>query len=173
MVAYARALWRLGMKTLFVLRHGHAASDEEAGSDHERELTPRGTGEVRRAAQRLLEQGHAPTLLLSSSAVRARQSAELCQAVWQTRPELQLLEGLYLAPPPSYLAELAARGDPHASVMVVGHNPGLEALIYVLTERSEHLATASLVEIALSVDSWRELSAAARGLGTIVHGIRA
>jgi phosphohistidine phosphatase len=173
MVAYARALGRMGMKTLFVLRHGHAASEEAADSDHERELTPRGIAEARRAAQRLLEHASRPTLVLSSSATRARETAELCQAVWRTAVELQVLEGLYLAPPPSYLAALAARGDPHRSVMVVGHNPGLEALIYVLTERSEHLATASLVEIEVSIDSWHELSAGQRGLGQIVHAFRA
>jgi phosphohistidine phosphatase len=172
MVAYACALWRLGMKTLFVLRHGHAVSEEEAESDHERELTARGMGEVRRSAQWLTEQVNPPTLVLSSSAVRARQSAELCLAVWRTAPELQLLEGLYLAPPPAYLAALSARADPHTSVMVVGHNPGLEALVYVLCQRSEHLATASLVEIELSVDSWHELSGIARGVGRIVHTFR-
>jgi phosphohistidine phosphatase len=163
----------MGMKTLFVLRHGHAISESEAESDHERVLTPRGIGEARRAAERLLAHGHQPSLLLSSTAARARQTAELCLEVWQSSPRLELLEGLYLAPPPSYLAALASRGDPHPSVMVIGHNPGLEALIYVLTERSEHLATASLVEIELYVASWQELSGTARGLGRIVQPFRA
>lgn len=157
------------MKTLFVLRHGHAASESEVTSDHERELTPRGVGEVQRSVARLLAQGARPDLLLSSTALRARQSAELCARAFTASPEVQLLEQLYLAPPPSYLTALAERGGQRASVMVVGHNPGLEALIYVLTERSEHLATASLVEIELSVDSWQPLAREARGLGRIVH----
>lgn len=161
------------MKTLFVLRHGHAASEAEAVTDHERELTPRGVGEVQRVAARLAAQGNLPQLLLSSAAVRARQSAELCASAWGTSPELQLLEELYLAPPPSYLAALGARGGQHASVMVVGHNPGLEALIYVLTERSEHLATASLVEIEVSVDSWETLARQPRGSARIIRAFRA
>jgi phosphohistidine phosphatase SixA len=79
-----------------------------------------------------------------------------------------LLDELYLAEPSSYLAELAERAEPHTAVMVVGHNPGLEALIYVLTERSEHLATASLVEIELEVASWPALSRRAKGGARIV-----
>ncbi len=160
------------MKTLFVLRHGHAASESAGASDHERELTARGVGEVQRSVSRLLEQSNWPTLMLSSTALRARQSAELCLRAFSPQPELQLLDELYLAPPPSYLAALATRGGEHAGVMLVGHNPGLEALIYVLTQRSEHLATASLVEVELSVDSWSDL-AEPRGIGRIVHTFRA
>jgi phosphohistidine phosphatase len=72
--------------------------------------------------------------------------------------ELVVLDELYLAEPLSYLAELAETADDHVAVLVVGHNPGLEALIYVLSERSEHLATASLVEIELPIAAWGELS---------------
>jgi phosphohistidine phosphatase len=161
------------MKTLFVLRHGHAVSESEGTSDHERELTPRGVGEVQRSVARLVAQGNLPRLLLSSTAVRARQSAELCARAFGIRPELRLLQELYLAPPPSYLTALAERGGQHTSVMVVGHNPGLEALIYVLTERSEHLATASLVEIEVSVDSWEGLALQPGGVGRIVHVFKA
>ena len=160
------------MKTLYVLRHGQAAPEAEAGTDHERELTPRGHAEAQRAAKHLRGRAEPPTLVLASSAERARQTAEHCVAVLPGA-ELMLLEGLYLAEPPSYLAALAARAEPHEAVLVVGHNPGLEALIYVLTDRSEHLATASLVEIALSIAAWTELSGVAPGFGRVVNAFRA
>jgi phosphohistidine phosphatase SixA len=57
--------------------------------------------------------------------------------------------------------------------MVVGHNPGLEALVFVLSERSEHLATASWVEIELPISSWRELSGSARHGGRLVASFHA
>ena len=59
------------MKTLLILRHGHAAPESQAASDHERELTPRGVGEVKRSVAQLLDIGTMPTLILSSTAVRA------------------------------------------------------------------------------------------------------
>jgi len=161
------------MKTLYVLRHAQAAPEGEAGSDHERELTSRGQAEAERTAQYLSQRAKLPSLILSSSATRARQTAEHCAEALAVAPQLTILEGLYLAEPPSYLAALAARAEPHDAVLVVGHNPGLEALIYVLTDRSEHLATASLVEIALPIAAWSELSAVAPGFGRLVDAFRA
>ena len=145
------------MKTLYVLRHGQAAPETEAESDHERELTARGRNEVRRSAEHLRERPSLPSLVLASGATRARQSAELCRSAL---PDARLLisDELYLAEATSYVAKLAETGEPHAAAMVVGHNPGLEALIYVLAQRSEHLATASLVEIELPIATWAELS---------------
>jgi phosphohistidine phosphatase len=161
------------MKTLYVLRHGKAAAEAEAQSDHERELTSRGRNEVRHAAHHLRKRPSAPSLILASTAARARQTAEACIAALPDA-ELVLVDELYLAEPSSYLAELAENAEPHAAVMVVGHNPGLEALIYVLTERSEHLATASLVEIELEVASWSELSRRGKGrAGRITDVFRA
>ena len=162
-----------GMKTLYVLRHGQAVPEGEAGSDHERALTVRGRAEVQRTAQYLSERAEAPSLILVSSATRARQTAELCVTSLPGSPRLVTLDGLYLAEPPSYLAALATRAEPHAAVLLVGHNPGLEALIYVLTDHSEHLATASLVEIALPIAAWGDLSAAAAGFGRFVNAFRA
>lgn len=161
------------MKTLFVLRHGQAIPESEAGSDHARELTVRGHAEAQRAAESLLERSNGPTLILSSSATRARQTAEASHQILAGRAELKVLDGLYLAEPASYLAALGLRGEPHAAVMVVGHNPGLEALIYVLTQRSEHLATASLVEITLPISGWGDLSGPALGAGDVAHTFRA
>jgi phosphohistidine phosphatase len=150
------------MKTLYVLRHGQAAPAAEGKSDYERELTPRGQSGVRRAAKHLRKRPTVPSLILASSAARARQTAEACLAALPG-VRLVLADELYLAEPSSYFTELAESAEPHAAVVVVGHNPGLEALIYVLTECSEHLATASLVEIELEVAAWSELSGRGRG----------
>ena len=173
MLAYALRRGAHGMKTLYVLRHGQAVPEGEASSDHERILTLRGQAEVQRAAHYLSERTHTPSLVLASSAARARQTAELCVAGLPGAPRLVTLDGLYLAEPPSYLAALASRAEPHGAALVVGHNPGLEALIYVLTDRSEHLATASLVEIALPIAAWTELSGTGIGFGRLVNAFRA
>jgi len=155
-----------GMKTLYVLRHGQAAPESDARSDHERPLTERGRSEARQAAEHLARRPRLPTLILSSSAVRARTTAEVCLVALPEHTRLTIIGELYLAEPPSYLAALAAGADPHEAVLVVGHNPGLEALIYALTQQSEHLATASLVEIDLPVSTWSDLSGTAAIAGT-------
>jgi phosphohistidine phosphatase len=160
------------MKTLYVLRHGQATPEAESGSDHERELTLRGQAEVRRAAEALKERPSPPTLVLSSSAARAKQTAELCLAALPAKVSLKVMDDLYLAEPPSYLSALAQRAEPHGAVLVVGHNPGLEALVYVLSSCSEHLATASLVELSLPIAGWAEVSGKGLGSGKIVNAFR-
>jgi phosphohistidine phosphatase len=161
------------MKTLYVLRHGQAVQEDQASSDYDRVLTPRGQAEARQAAAHLGQRPRLPSLIVTSSASRARQTAELCLAALPPTTQLQALDDLYLAEPPRYLVALAAGADPHEAVLVVGHNPGLEALVSVLTKRSEHLATASLLEIELPLTSFRDLSGTASGLGRLVDTFRA
>ena len=161
------------MKTLYVLRHGQAAPESEASTDHDRKLTLRGQAEVKRTALALQERSSSPSLILASSASRARHTAELCRPSCAAGAELSIVNELYLAGPESYLAALAARGKAHGVAMVVGHNPGLELLVQQLTERSEHLATASLVEVELAIAAWAELSSGWRGSGRLVHTFRA
>lgn len=173
MLAYAPVRGGHRMKTLYVLRHGHAAPEAEGQTDHDRELTERGRAEARSAAEHLAERPKPPTLILSSSALRARGTAEACLVALPERTRLSIIGELYLAEPPSYLAALGAAGDPHDSVLVVGHNPGLEALIYVLTQRSERLATASLVEIDLPISVWSDVSGEPAVSGTKVEQFRA
>lgn len=161
------------MKTLYVLRHGQAVREDQASSDYERLLTPRGEAEARQAAAHLRQRPEVPSLIVTSSASRARQTADVCLAALPPATQLVALDDLYLAEPASYLAALAAGADPHEAVLVVGHNPGLEALVSVLTTRSEHLATASLVEIELAVAGFHQLSGRASGAGRLRDTFRA
>jgi phosphohistidine phosphatase len=159
------------MKTLYVLRHGQAAPEAEGETDHARVLTPRGVEEARRAAKHWAKRASEPLAVLSSDAVRARQTAELCKG-HHPKAEFQLLSSLYLAEPPEHLEALSGVDSAVASVLLVGHNPGLEALVYALCQRSEHLATASLVEIELNVYSWAEAARAQPGVGRVIDVFR-
>jgi len=158
------------LRTLYILRHGKAVSESEAATDHARELTERGSHAASRVGEYLKEQGKLPTLVLASTAARARQTAELCLTALEQKATLRLLNELYLAPPERYLEALATHAKTHAVVLVVGHNPGLESLVLLLTERSEHLATAALVEVELPGADWSELSSSAgRGVGRFIQ----
>jgi phosphohistidine phosphatase len=172
MLAYVVAQSGHGMKTLHVLRHGQAVPEGEALPDHERPLTRRGRAEAGLSARELAGRPRPPSLILSSSATRARMTADICLAALPESTRLSIVDNLYLAEPTTYLAELAAGADPHDSVLVVGHNPGLEALVFVLSGRSEHLATASLVEIDLSISAWTKLSGTSVAFGRFVGAFR-
>lgn len=151
------------MKTLLVLRHAKASRDDEALSDHERELTKRGLKAAERMGELLKNEGLTPDCVLTSSATRALKTAEIAAQSSGCSGELKTVNELYLAEPPAYLDALRRYAEPASRVLVVGHNPGIETLIYRLTGEAEHMPTAGLAECELPIDSWSELGAETRG----------
>jgi phosphohistidine phosphatase len=157
------------LKTLYILRHGQAVGEHQASTDHDRELTARGERSASQVGEQLKDLGKLPTLVLASTATRARRTAELCIGALGRATRLELISELYLAEPQTYLEELSARGTGHHVVLMVGHNPGLEVLANMLTQRTEHLATAALLEVELPVTDWSELVANRRGAGRLIR----
>jgi phosphohistidine phosphatase len=70
---------------------------------------------------------------------------------------------LYAAWPDAYIETLNVLPDNYERVMVVGHNPGLEELLEILTDEFERMPTATLAVISLPIASWREISLETRG----------
>lgn len=145
------------MRTLLILRHAKAAHDPKF-EDHERPLTKKGERMAKSIGRLLVDQTLTPSLILSSSAMRARETAELAAGHAEFRGAIELLDELYLAEPAAYVTALARRGARHERVMVVGHNPGLEGLVEQLTGRSEHLPTGGLVACDLPLENWADLN---------------
>ncbi len=113
-----------------------------------------------------------PELIVSSDAVRARMTATAIAAA--TGGQLLLDPRLYHASADEILDALqsvlqdgtlkghAGERDV-ATVMIVGHNPGLEVLIAQLTSEHEALPTAALAQIDLPIDRWSDLNTSTRG----------
>ena len=99
-----------------------------------------------------------PDLIITSSAERALLTAELVALNSGYERELLVTRQLYHAAPEDYLAVLREKGEPYHSVMVVGHNPGMEALLEDLTGSYEIMPTAALAQVALPIPSWAELT---------------
>jgi phosphohistidine phosphatase len=150
--------------TLALMRHGAAAADGGAkgdarARDKARPLTARGQAEAQAAGRRLAT-GSAPTLVLASDAVRARQSAELAVAALtgggSPAPELRLSPELYLGLPAELAAALAALTGDHRSILVVGHNPGISTLGVLLTGDYIALGTGEAAVLSVDATSWEE-----------------
>ncbi len=152
------------MKTLLVLRHAKSSWNDPTLDDHERPLNKRGQRDAVRMGTLVREQGLTPDVIISSDAVRARLTAEaVAEAALYTR-EIRLDRQLYAAGPASILAVLRTVGQTKArSVMVIGHNPGLEELVTKLTGDPQDLPTAALAQIALPIARWSELKPSTRG----------
>lgn len=169
------------MKTLYILRH--AKSDQGDGSigDHERPLNERGREAAPRMGAYLKSKGYAPQLILCSTARRTVETCGLVQAVLGD-VTVQFEQGLYLAEARSILDRVRRVDEAIGSVMVIGHNPGLEQLANALSaspkaeaeERRhrrmrEKFSTCALAVIQFPAKSWREIK---QGGGVLVDFMR-
>lgn len=151
------------MKTLLVLRHAKSSWANSGQDDHERPLNERGKREAPQVGEQLRRRRLVPDLIISSDAVRARKTADAVAKAAGHSGEIRLDHGLYLAAPDDILAVLYGADDSAGIVMVVGHNPGLEGLVRQLTGEAAHLATATVAQIALPIDRWRDLDESTLG----------
>ena len=105
----------------------------------------------------LREHDLVPDLILSSTAERARKTAEAVAESSGYQNEVELSPNLYHAGPQMYRDVLRQLSDDYESVMVVGHNPGLEIFLENLTGECELLPTAAMAYVNLEIDCWSEL----------------
>ena len=145
------------MKTLLLLRHAKSSWKHDDIPDHDRPLKKRGKRDAPRMGQLLLEQELVPQLIISSTAKRARKTAKKTAKACSYAGEIVLKRGLYQAGPMGHIRILQEVADDYRRVMLVGHNPGLEVLLEVLTGESEWLPTAALAQIELPVETWAEV----------------
>jgi phosphohistidine phosphatase len=109
------------------------------------------------------EYGLMPDVVISSDAVRARLTAVAVVEAARYAGEILLDQRLYMASPADILSLLRTVPEKAETVMIVGHNPGLEELVAQLTGERQDLPTAALAQIALPIDRWRDLTLSTRG----------
>ena len=153
-------------RELWILRH--AKSDWGAGCVHdvERPLAKRGLKAAPKMGQWMSGQGLRPDYILSSPAQRARQTIELvCDALGLDQQVIQWDERLYPGEREVLLGVLADCPPKAKTVLLVGHNPGLEELLEYLGGSTvavppdgKLLPTATLARLALPKD-WSRLRA--------------
>lgn len=146
------------MKTILIMRHAKSSWDNDRLHDHDRPLNKRGKLNAPRMGRLLRELDLVPDLILTSSARRARDTAEAVADQSGYAGDVRIEEDLYAAPPESYIEALAALEDNPERVLIVGHNPGLEELLEALTGEQEALPTAAIARVDLSIQSWHELT---------------
>jgi phosphohistidine phosphatase len=114
------------VKRLFLLRHAKAEREGHGSGDKARALTPRGRTDAARIGRFLNEEGTAAGLVLCSTSARTRETLELVLPQLSVKPAVEYLDELYLAEAEAILALVRGTRDAIGSLMIVGHNPGLE-----------------------------------------------
>ena len=164
------------MLRLLLLRHAKSSWDDEDLDDHERPLSRRGAKDAPLIGRFMAAHDLKPDLVLCSDAVRARATLTLVMSAKAgAAPRIMFEAGLYLAPPDRIRARLSGIDDA-ATVLVVGHNPGLHALALSLVGEGakKDLAllatgfpTACLAVIEFAAGSWRDIAPATGRLQVI------
>lgn len=147
------------MKTLFILRHAKSSWDNPNLNDFDRPLNERGRRSAPLMGRVMAENNFDSDLLVSSPAVRARETAVLVKDAAGLSAALMFDKRIYEASS-QILVQIISEFDESAdSALMVGHNPGLENLIKLLTCQSRPMPTAALAVVDLTVKRWKAVSA--------------
>ncbi len=151
------------MKTLLLMRHGKSSWKHPELADRERSLTKRGVKASQHMGEFIAHKELVPQRIISSSAVRALETARLLAQECQCGDNITAVDELYLAEPDLYINYLRTLPDDLERVMVVGHNPGLESLLQMLSGKIEMLTTAVVAYLSLPINSWKDLNGETEG----------
>jgi len=169
------------MAILMLLRHAKSDWDDHRIDDHDRPLAERGQGDAPRMGEYIRAQKWEPEMVLCSTAARTRETWELLAPKLKTKPKVRFERSLYLAGWPVLLGVVQGAHASVSSLMLIGHNPGLEQLAVALALQPKTPAERGRAETmskkfptcALAVlefeGTWRDVRA---GRGTLVAFVR-
>ncbi len=116
------------MKQLFLLRHAKSSWDDPDLDDFDRPLAERGLKAARLIGRELAARGWLPEMVLVSPALRTRDTWRLVAAELPAGHQIAFARALYDASATDILGQSRQVDASNGSLLVVGHNPGLEDL---------------------------------------------
>ncbi|MGE5547066.1 MAG: SixA phosphatase family protein [Solirubrobacterales bacterium] len=154
------------MRTIFLLRHAKSSWEDPAVEDFDRPLTGRGRRAARAMAEYMAKGKIRPAFVLCSTAQRTRETYAFIEPKLKGAP-VAFEDGVYEASRHDLAHRLRELDDHLASVMLVGHNPGLERLAEFLTaghgaedavrRMSDKFPAGALAILEANVTHWAEL----------------
>ena len=153
------------VRTVILLRHGKSSWSDPTLSDVDRPLAPRGERAARRIAKHLRRKRIRPAVVLCSPSLRTRQTLEAIEPSLDKDCSVEVVTELYAASEEDLLEQLRALPDSADSVMLIGHNPGLQELALGLAsggvdrpKLEEKFPTGALATLVVGSDSWATLA---------------
>ena len=145
-------------RTLILVRHAQAGQSPSHG-DFDRTLTPTGERDARHLGRWLVERHDSVEKIITSTAIRAKQTAEILAEEFKQKNILEEDEELYEASVRTALSVVTEIESGYRKVIVVGHNPTITYLADYLTATPvENMIPGSMVEIEFDHLNWKEVS---------------
>ena len=145
------------MKRLLIMRHAKSSWKDSNIADHKRPLKKRGKNDAKRMGKLLKSKKIIPDLIICSTAKRAQQTADHLIESMKYKNEIVFTDALYMAEPKDILTAIADHAQDQKTVLIIGHNPGSEALLQILTGKVESLPTASIAYTTAKIDKWKNI----------------
>jgi phosphohistidine phosphatase len=145
------------MKTLFVLRHAKSSWENPDWSDFERPLNSRGLDAARFIGELIYRRDLRPQIIVSSPAKRAKQTAVLVKEIAGVSKPITFDDRIYEASPLTLFNLIREFDENCESALLVGHNPGFENLVRMLTGEFVSMPTAALAKINLDREKWSDV----------------
>lgn len=146
------------MKTLLLLRHAKSSWKDDSLKDHERPLKKRGRKDAKKIAKVIEKNDLVPDLILSSTAVRAKETAEIVTKALEFNGKVKYSDELYMGEPQDFVDVLQKVDNKFESVLIVAHNPGLEAYLQIVDGEIEAVPTCGLGHLVLVIEDWKDLT---------------
>jgi phosphohistidine phosphatase len=163
------------MRRLWLLRHAKSSWNDPGLDDHDRPLAARGRDAAARQARFLAREGIRPSLVVCSSALRARETLAVVLPSLGTDLTVRIDPAGYTFDVDRLLALVRALPDEHLEAMLIGHNPAFEDLASTLAREGDRLEvlrtkypTAALAGLVFETDRWSDVGPAGGRLETFV-----
>lgn len=140
------------------MRHAQSNAENPDWSDFERPLNSWGLKVAPFIGNLIYQNNLQPNLIISSPAKRAKQTAVLVKEVAEVKTQIEFAEKIYQASPISLLSVVSNFQDKYETVLLVGHNPGIEGFIKMLTGNNQFMSAGSIAQISLRIEKWNEIA---------------
>ena len=166
------------MKTLFVLRHAKSSRDSDTGKDFDRPLNDRGRNAAVVVGREMRARKWLPDLVVASPAARVVETLTGAEEGFGGALAPAYDQRIYDASPATLLEVVRAADDKADRLLLVGHNPGLQMLLLLISEDDDRglraeiagkFPTGALAEIRLPIDHWRDTGEKAGRIQSLVR----
>lgn len=146
------------MKHLYLIRHAKSDWSDASKRDYARALNKRGKKAIVTMGEALKEKDIMPDLILSSSAKRAKLTAEGLAKEIGYKGKIEVEDKLYMADPQTVQNLVKELKNKYESVFVVGHNPETTELSNMVTDTYiDNVPTLGIVSLKLPIEKWDKL----------------
>ena len=142
------------MKTLYLLRHAKSSWADGNLADFDRPLNGRGKRAAETIGDYLKANNITPDLILCSTALRTRETLALVTEAAEWTTDVRYDQGIYEASSSRLVEVVSEIENDRDVVMLIGHNSGLEELLFLLTQQREEMSTGTLAKIVLNMTTW-------------------